>query len=137
MALDPELVDETRAWLAKASNDLRAAEALQPMSPPLFGEAAFHCQQAAEKALKGFLTWNGRVFRKTHNLEEVGEQCISVDPTLSDTVDRAVPLSEYAWKFRYPGSPYDPAAQEAEEAIAIARAVVEAVLSRLPSELRP
>jgi HEPN domain-containing protein len=102
---------------------------------PLFGEAAFHCQQAAEKALKGFLTWNGRVFRKTYNLEEIGEQCVSVDSALRVAVDRAVPLSEYAWKFRYPGAPYEPTAEEAQEAIAIARAVVEAVLSRLPPEL--
>jgi len=107
------------------------------MSPPLFGEGAFHCQQAAEKALKGFLTWNGRVFRKTHNLEETGEQCVSVDPALRETVDRAVPLSEYAWKFRYPGGPYEPVAEEAAEASSIAHAVVEAVLSRLPPELRP
>ncbi|MGP8245321.1 MAG: HEPN domain-containing protein [Bryobacteraceae bacterium] len=54
MAFDPELVAETRAW-------------------------AFHCQQAAEKALKGFLTWNGCTFRKTQNLEEIGEQCLAVD----------------------------------------------------------
>lgn len=101
----------------------------------MFGEAAFHCQQAAEKALKGFLTWNGRVFRKTYNLEEIGEQCVSVDSALRVAVDRAVPLSEYAWKFRYPGAPYEPTAEEAQEAIAIARAVVEAVLSRLPPEL--
>jgi HEPN domain-containing protein len=126
MAFDPELMDETRAWLVRASNDLRAAEALHGMSPPLFGEAAFHCQQAAEKALKGFLTWNGRVFRKTHNLEEIGEQCVSVDSTLRAAVDRAAPLSEYAWKFRYPGAPYEPTAEEAQEA----------VLSRLPPELR-
>ena len=135
MAVDPELVDETRAWLKKAANDLRAAEALRAASPPLLDEAVFHCQQAAEKALKGFLTWNGRAFRKTHNLEEVGEQCVSIDPTLGETVDRGVPLSEYAWKFRYPGGPYEPTPEEAIETLAIAREVVEAVLSRLPAEV--
>ena len=78
---------------------LRAAEALMAASPPLFNEAVFHCQQAAEKALKGFLTWNGRAFRKTHNLEEIGEQCMSIDPALRETVDQAAPLSEYAGSF--------------------------------------
>lgn len=53
MALDPELVAETQAWLAKAFNDLRASEVLIAASPPLLDEAVFHCQQAAEKALKG------------------------------------------------------------------------------------
>jgi HEPN domain-containing protein len=56
MAFDPELVAETRAWFAKAFHDIRAAEALATASPPLSDEAVFHCQQAAEKALKGFLT---------------------------------------------------------------------------------
>jgi HEPN domain-containing protein len=59
MPLDPELVAETQAWFAKALNDLRAAEALAATSPPLFDEATFHCQQAAEKTPKGFLTWHG------------------------------------------------------------------------------
>jgi len=103
MPPDPELVAETRAWFVKAFHDLSAAEALASTSPPLWDEAVFHCQQAAEKALKGFLAWHGRTFRKTHNLEEIGEQCLAIDPSLREIVDRAVPLSEYAWKFRYPG----------------------------------
>lgn len=82
MAADPELLAETRAWFVKPAGDLRAAETLTAISPPLLDEAVFHCQQAAEKALKGFLAWNGRAFRRTHNLEEIGEQCLSVDSTL-------------------------------------------------------
>jgi HEPN domain-containing protein len=66
----------------------------------LLDEAVFQCQQAAEKALKGFLAWHGRSFRKTHNLEEIGEQCLAVDQSLRGVIDQAVPLSEYAWKFR-------------------------------------
>lgn len=137
MAVDPELIAETRAWFVKAVNDLRAAEALLANSPPLFDEAVFHCQQAAEKVLKGFLTWNGRTFRKTHNLEEIGEQCVSVDAALREPVDHAVPLSEYAWKFRYPGSPDEPTSEEVHEALSVARGIVEAVLSRVPADVRP
>jgi HEPN domain-containing protein len=137
MAADPELVAETRARFLKASNHLRAAEALMAASPPLLGEVAFHCQQAAEKALKGFLTFNGRAFRKTHNLEEIGEQCLSVDPTLREAVDQAVPLSEYAWKFRYPGAPEEATAEEAAGALATARGVFDMVLRGLPSDFLP
>jgi HEPN domain-containing protein len=81
MAADPELTAETRAWLTKSTNDLRAAQALIDSSPPLLDEAVFHCQQAPEKALKCFLAWHERPFRKTHNLEEIGEQCLVLDPT--------------------------------------------------------
>jgi HEPN domain-containing protein len=137
MAADPEVIAETRAWFDKAHNDLRAAEALAATSPPLFEAAVFHCQQAAEKALKGFLTSNGCTFRRTHSLEEIGEQCLAIDPSLHPVIDQAVPLSEYAWKFRYPGEPCDPAPDEVAEALAAARAVFQATVSRLPFGARP
>jgi len=137
MAFDPELVAETRAWFVKASNDIRAAEALCAVSPPLLDEAVFHCQQAVEKALKGFLTWNGRTFGRTHNLEEIGEQCLTIDASLREVVDQAVPLSEYAWKFRYPGEPAAPSPEEVGEAASTVRTVFEAVLKRLPPDVHP
>lgn len=137
MAVDPEVIAETRAWFAKAFNDLRAAEALAATSPPLFDEAVFHCQQAAEKALKGFLTSNGCTFRKTHSLEEIGEQCLTIDPSMRAVVDQAAPLGEYAWKFRYPGGPSPPRPDEVVEALASARGIFEAAVSRLPFDARP
>ena len=137
MPLDPVLLIETRGWLAKAHSDLRAAEHEFRAAPPLLDDIVFHCQQAAEKTMKAFLTWHGCPFRKTHSLEEIGEQCLQVDSTLRDLVDRAVPLTEYAWKFRYPGEPEGPAPVEAEEAFGVARDVFAAVLARLPVETRP
>jgi HEPN domain-containing protein len=121
MPHDPLLITETKAWFRRAANDLRAAEHEFSAVPPLLGDIVFHCQQAAEKGMKGFLTWHNRAFRKTHSLEEIGEQCLEIDPTLKPTVDRAVPLTEYAWKFRYPGvpdEPEDPSVAEAQEALA-------------------
>ncbi len=115
MPHDPELVAETQAWFVKASQDLGAVE----------------------KAFKGFLTWHSTPFRKTHNLEELGEQCLHLDPTLELVVDKAVPLTKYAWKFRYPGESEEPSREEAQEALAIAREVYEAITMRLPADARP
>jgi HEPN domain-containing protein len=137
MPQDPLLVAETKSWFSKAANDLRAAVHEFSAVPPLLGDIVFHCQQAAEKALKGFLTWHNRPFRKTHSLEEIGEQCLEIDQTLKPVVNRAVPLTDYAWKFRYPGEPEEPPVAEAQEALALAREVYEAILSRLPMEVRP
>ena len=39
-------------------------------------------------------------FRKTHNLEELGQQCVALDTSLATVAERAAPLTEYAWKFR-------------------------------------
>lgn len=137
MPYDPELIDETQAWFRKAAADLASAAALLASSPPLLGPAVFHAQQAAEESLKGFLTWHSSPLGKTHNLEKIGEQCLRIDPSLKPLVDRAAPLTDYAWKFRYPGDPEDPAREEAEATLATAREVYEAILARLPAEVRP
>ena len=137
MEPDPARVAETRDWLSKAALDLRAAEFEFTAQPPLTGDIVFHCQQLAEKSLKAFLAWHDEPFRKTHNLTEVGQQCVAIDATLADLARRAGRLTEYAWKYRYPGEPEEPSVSEAQDALAIAREVYAAILSRLPEEVRP
>ena len=137
MALDPVLVADTRSWLAKAASDLRGAEIDLAAVPPLLEDLVFHCQQAAEKAFKAYLTWQDQPFRKTHDLQEVGGQCTGFDPTLAPFVLRATPLTKYAWKFRYPGDEPVPTPEQATEALALAREVVAAIHARLPAETHP
>ena len=137
MQHDPLLITDTKSWFTKAANDLRAAAHEFSAEPPLLGDIVFHCQQAAEKAMKGFLTWHDCPLRKTHSLEEIGNQCLGIDQTLKPLVDRAVPLTDYAWKFCYPGEPEEPSLSESKDAFALAREVFEAILSRLPEEVRP
>lgn len=105
--------------------------------PPLTFDVSFHAQQACEKALKALLAWHDRPFRKTHNLEEIGEACLAIDASLRSLIDRAAPLSEYAWRFRYPGDANDPTNDEAVAALAVARAVFQAVIDRFPADVRP
>jgi len=95
--------DETRQWLRHAREDLTAAEVLTNASPPLLKVALFHCQQAVEKAFKGYLVWHEQSFTKTHNLVALGKQCVALDDTLKPTIVSAVDLTRYAVKFRYPG----------------------------------
>jgi HEPN domain-containing protein len=136
MRHDPACVADTAGWLRKSSEDLKAAKHLLKAPRALSGAAVFHCQQAAEKALKAFLAWHDVPFRKTHDLEEIGEACIKLDPTLEEVVDRAVPLTEYAWKFRYPGEAEHPARKEVESALAIASEVYREIAARLAKHLR-
>ena len=137
MPHDPARVEDTRGWLARADDDLKAAGHLLKPSPPHLRSALFHCQQAAEKALKAFLAWHDVPFSKTHDIEQIGEACIALDASLRRSVDRAVPLTEYAWKFRYPGEALVPARKEGTEALRIARELYETILSRLPKEVKP
>jgi HEPN domain-containing protein len=93
--------------------------------------------QPAEKALKAFLSAHNRPFRRTHDLDELGIMVVALDSTLAEVVDRVKDLTPYAWRFRYPSAPLAPDDEEAREALALARAVYEAILARLPEEVWP
>ena len=137
MPHDPVRAADTKAWLQKALLDLRTGTYELGGEPALRADVVFHAQQAAEKAMKAYLAWHDRPFRKTHSLEEIGAACAEIDPSLRTLLEHAVPLSEYAWRFRYPGEPEEPPREEAEGALATAREIYEALLARLPAEVRP
>jgi hypothetical protein len=52
-------------------------------------------------------------------------------------MERAMPLTRYAWRFRYPGDPEEPSDEEARQALAVAREATGALLDRLPGDVRP
>ena len=137
MSLDAILVADTRAWLLKAEADLRAAHVSLEAQPPLHEHSAFNCQQAAEKALKGFLTWHDLPFRKTHDLALLGAACSKLDPSLEPACKRADDLSAYAWEFRYPRVGDELTSEQVVEALSIARSLYDAIIARLPEEVRP
>ena len=137
MPPDPVRIAETKSWLVKAARDLRAADHEWSATPPLRDDIAFHCQQAVEKSLKAFLTWHDVAFRKTHDLIELGQACVGVQADISSLLRRAAPLTEYAWKFRYPGDIDEPSPGETHEAFSLAREIYEKVFELLPQESRP
>ena len=94
MTPDEARAQETREWLAKAEDDLGSARVL--IAGSRFAAALFHCQQAAEKSVKAFLTWNDRTFPKTHDLKELGEDCREIDAALSSLTSEAEVLTDYA-----------------------------------------
>lgn len=97
----------------------------------------FHCQQAVEKALKALFCWHDQPFRKSHDLGELGAQCVGLDAGLEPLLRRAAPLTEYAWKYRYPGDAIEPEPHVAVEALLLAEAVVAAITAGLPAVTRP
>jgi len=137
MAPDPERVKQVRAWIENAKEDLRAVEVDLKADPPLVGAAGFHVQQAAEKAMKGFLAWHDRPFGKTHDLVVLANACLAVDRSLESFVPEVSPLTEYIWRSRYPGRVADELGiEEVREGEAVARRLYAAILQRLPPEVR-
>ena len=119
--------DEAGRWLAQARKDLNAARLLASAEP---SRSVFHSQQAAEKAAKAFLTFHDVLFRKTHDLNELGGQCARLNPSLALLFQEASDLTDYAVVFRYLDAPREPDESEASVAIETAARVFEGV-SRL------
>jgi HEPN domain-containing protein len=138
MPPDAEKVQLTHEWLVIAASDLRAAQLLKQASPPLVDQALYQCQQCADKTLKAFLAWHETPFRRTHNLDELGSQCVASDPTLEHVIREAGMLRAYGWMYRYPGSSeIEPDPTDADEAYRCASDTLRAFLSRLPAEVAP
>lgn len=128
---------EVRGWLLRASEDLRAGRHDLTASPPLLNDVAFHSQQCAEKAMEAMLAHRGRAFRKTHNLTELGGAVATIEPTLAPLMRTASLMTEFAWRFRYPGEQESVSRADALQAIETAERVLEAILDSLPSHCRP
>ena len=130
---NPKL-DEVRSWLAKARQDLDATVWLLQSPKGLFGAVGFHCQQAAEKYLKAYLTWYEQVFEKTHSLVALVGICLQFSADFDDLRTAATTLTPFAVITRYPGDLPDISAQEAREALELARQIRDFILVHLPPE---
>jgi HEPN domain-containing protein len=128
MTPDELLRKEAAKWLRQAAKDRNAAEILLRPEP---SRSVFHSQQAAEKAVKAFLTFHHVPFRKTHDLADLGSQCASVDPSLEAILREVADLTDYASAFRYPDAPYEPGAEEAAGALATAIKLCNEIEGRL------
>jgi HEPN domain-containing protein len=133
---DENRIAETSAWLQRTSQDMRAAAHGLSAEPPLLDDVVFHCQQACEKSLRAFLIWNGIPYRETHDLAEIGAHCVEIDSSLEPYVARVARLTEYAWLFRYPGGPEEPSVEDTSEALDATHALSQAILERLPEEIK-
>ena len=91
-------------WIDKAEGDFHtASREVRARKSPNYDAACFHCQQCAEKYLKGYLVQQGQPFRPVHDLIELLELCLLRDGTFELQRDLLKDLTRYAVQFRYPG----------------------------------
>ena len=128
-----------RSWLVKADSDLRSARALAGLAEPATDTAVYHCQQAAEKALKGYLAFRDQPLARTHDLERLIELATELESTFAPLEVQADTLNPYATAFRYPDTlgVLFPSELEVATAIEHAQTIFDFVLARLPTEVRP
>jgi len=110
--------NEVRKWLIKADEDLKVAKNEIETNDPPTGAICFHSQQCVEKYLKAYLIYHNKSFRKTHDIAEILELCIELDPEFRELEKiNAHELTIYATELRYPEFFYIPPVEEAKEAI--------------------
>jgi HEPN domain-containing protein len=126
-----------QSWLIKAQHDLATARKLAADPDPYLDTAIYHCQQAAEKAVKGFLVFHDEEFEKTHNLPLLVTQATAKEAGFSERLDAAERLTPYATAFRYPGEVMEPEQEEFGKALQAAEEITGFVLSLLPKEVHP
>jgi HEPN domain-containing protein len=130
--MDDPKAREIRQWMIKADHDLKSADRLLSGEDPLYDTAVYHCQQAAEKALKAFLTFMDSPFPKVHILSSLVAQCCQLDSSFQHLDDVAEILTPYATAFRYPGDVLEPDPVDAAEALQLARQVIKFVKEKIP-----
>ena len=109
------------AWLQKTDHDLATAERALNAGAPITDTAAYHCHQAAEKALKAFLAARLEPLVKTHDLMDLLTRCAAADVRFADWADRISELSAFGTVVRYPSVDADPIVSDVTHALQTAR----------------
>ena len=97
--------------------------------------SVYHCQQAAEKAIKAYLVYQAIEFPKTHNLVALLALCLPIESKFGEWRQMGITLNPYATAYRYPGEALEPGRTESEQALAMAKAFINFVIEVLPIEL--
>ncbi|MBN1291956.1 MAG: HEPN domain-containing protein [Candidatus Latescibacteria bacterium] len=94
--------DVAREWFNIADADLLSAEFLQNMRPIPVEIICYHCQQSAEKYLKGFLLFHGKTITRSHDLLILNRMCCTIDGSFEEIEEECLMLTDYSVTVRYP-----------------------------------
>ena len=96
---------DTKEWFLIADEDYEMALILNNAEHRIFKGITYHCAQAAEKYLKGFLAYNNIIPEKTHDLLKLLNKCISIDTVFMEVMTECDKINEFNNEVRYPFGP--------------------------------
>jgi HEPN domain-containing protein len=108
--------EHAKQWIEKAKSDLLNADNNLAARQVPYDTVCFHCQQAAEKLLKGFLVARGCEYPITHNLFVLLEKVLEFDPAADSLREMLALLNPYSVEVRYPGDAWMPTSDDTREA---------------------
>ena len=126
-----------KEWFDHSYNDYLSAKHLfEDMHPKQIDISCYHCQQCAEKALKGYLVFTEIEPPKIHNLRKLCQLCIDLDDTFNTIVPFCVALTIYSNETRYPNE-LETDETAAKIALEKAKTVYDFCLAKIPEEGKP
>ena len=97
--MDKELVAE---WFKFADADIDTVLLLKEMRPQHREIICYHCEQAVEKYLKGFLLSKGQIPPKIHDLTYLCNLCVEQNQDFSNILPQCSYLKQFGVQPRYP-----------------------------------
>ena len=94
--------DIAKEWFEFGKRDLESALFLLNMYPIPLEIICYHCQQSAEKYLKGYIILMGGKSIKTHDLTMLNRLCTQYSWDFKDIEDDCIELVNYGVQVRYP-----------------------------------
>jgi len=91
-----------KEWFSLAKKDIESAKFLRKMKPVPFEIICYHCQQSAEKYLKGFLAYNAQEVIKIHDLVFLNKKCIELNGAFLKIQSECLRLTDFSVNIRYP-----------------------------------
>ena len=95
-------IDDVIEWVQIADDDLYSAQMLNELVRKPYEIICYHCAQALEKYLKGYLTYNDIIPQKTHNLLILLELCAAKDSRFESIRAECGVLNRFTNEIRYP-----------------------------------
>jgi len=118
-----EKIDIVKQWIEKADHDLGTAQVTYLYLPKYHDTIAFHCQQAAEKYLKGFLLFLDISFSRQHSLNYLLGLLSQKIEIPDELFDNASELEDFAVDIRYPDTSVELSDDEIQQAFKIAKLI--------------
>jgi HEPN domain-containing protein len=95
-------IKDVLEWIQIADEDFYSAQLLNEALRKPYEIICYHCAQATEKYLKGYLAYNNITTPKTHNLLLLHELCVEKDIAFENIRTECSLLNRFTNEIRYP-----------------------------------
>jgi HEPN domain-containing protein len=95
-------IEDVMEWFQIADDDFDSAKILSEAFRKHNEIICYHCAQAVEKYLKGYLEYKDIIPKKTHNLILLLDECIEIEKCFENVKTECSLINRFTNEIRYP-----------------------------------